>query len=676
MRRELERVARLRDDPLQLPSAYAAKPAVFPTLSLGDGARSPIRFPLSPKTVATARRSRQGLCEGVLAALGLDTVTIRAARSAAKRNGTDLLAEIVAGGAADAQTVAAAMAEALDVPFDGIAPGNRIIGAERCKTVALPRLVKTCDDELRTKLFLLPKLEGLDRTAEFLWRWPEVKDRARVTTEADVKSAMARQSERQRLDAAVLSLAAEQPRQSARTVLEAGQAIGLMLAFGLLLLALFSAPGATVAILHPLAGVLFAACLTIRLAAAISRQPPPADAYASSRSDEPPPLYSVLVALYHEAAMVDRLVRALSKLDWPVSRIEIKLICEGDDAATIRAVERAIAGHPQFEVVVIPACEPRTKPKALNYALPLTAGEFLVLYDAEDEPDPGQLREAFGRFRQGPANLVCLQAPLVVRNGANNWLAGIFALEYAALFRRLLPWLSGHGFPVPLGGTSNHFVRSRLIEIGGWDSHNVTEDADLGMRFYRAGYRVETLSSPTMEDAPERWAVWHRQRTRWTKGWAQTWLVHMRQPGILRRQIGLRNFVVFQLLFVGMLASALAHPVFLALAILSLASFATNGLSSAYQGLIFALDLFNAVGGYAAFIALSIGALDARERGVLVKYYPLLYLYWLLIAVAALRALGQLVSAPHQWEKTPHDIRSRADPGDARYRLEPHFGED
>ncbi|WP_206455555.1 glycosyltransferase family 2 protein [Aurantimonas marina] len=585
------------------------------------------------------------------------------------------MAEIVASGAADARTAAAATADVLDLPFDGIAPGDRIIAAERCKPVALPRLVKTCDDELRTKLFLLPKLEGLDRTADFLWRRPEMKDRARVTTEAEIKSAMARQSERQRLDAAVLSLAAKQPRQSARTVLEAGQAIGLMLAFGLLLWALFMAPGTTFAILHPLAGVLFAACLTLRLTAAVDRQLP-IDAQVTLRPSEPPPLYSVLVALYHEAAVVDRLVRALSELDWPASRIEVKLICEGDDAATIRAVERAIAGRPQFEMVVVPPCEPRTKPKALNYALPLTAGEFLVLYDAEDEPDPGQLREAFRRFRSGKANLVCLQAPLVVRNGADNWLAGIFALEYAALFRRFLPWLAGHGFPVPLGGTSNHFIRSRLVEIGGWDSHNVTEDADLGMRFYRAGYRVETLSCPTMEDAPERWAVWHRQRTRWTKGWAQTWLVHVRQPGVLCRQIGLRNFVVFQLLFVGMLASALAHPVFLALAILALVNFASNGLSNAYQGLVFGLDLFNAVGGYAAFIALSIGALDARERGGLVKYYPLLYLYWLLIAVAALRALGQLVSAPHLWEKTPHDIRSRADPRDARYRLEPHFGED
>ncbi|HEY9056854.1 MAG TPA: glycosyltransferase [Aurantimonas sp.] len=177
-----------------------------------------------------------------------------------------------------------------------------------------------------------------------------------------------------------------------------------------------------------------------------------------SPPSEPPPLYSVLVALYQESAVVDRLVRALSALDWPASRIEVKLICEGDDAATIRAVERAIAGRSQFELVVVPPCEPRTKPKALNYALPLTAGEFLVLYDAEDEPDPGQLREAFRRFRRGTADLVCLQAPLVVRNGADNWLAGIFALEYAALFRRFLPWLARHGFPVPLGGTSNHFV--------------------------------------------------------------------------------------------------------------------------------------------------------------------------------------------------------------------------
>ena len=382
----------------------------------------------------------------------------------------------------------------------------------------------------------------------------------------------------------------------------------------------------------------------------------------------------MLVALHREAAVADRLVKALCRLDWPVSRLEIKLICEADDGETIRAVRQAIGNLPQFEIVLVPPSQPRTKPKALNFALPLTAGEFLVLYDAEDVPHPGQLREAYARFRSGPAELACLQAPLVVDNGGNNWLAGLFALEYAALFRRLLPWLGRHRLPMPLGGTSNHFVRARLIEVGAWDSHNVTEDADLGMRLCRQGYRIDTISLPTQEHAPEKLAIWFPQRTRWMKGWMQTYLVHLRQPLLLFREMGAGRFGAFQLLFIGMLASPIAHPLFLALAGYGLVQAVIYGPGSISLGALVVLDLFNAVGGYALFVVLSRQAIDEEEARNLVKYFPLLPIYWILIAAATLRALAQLAIDPHRWEKTPHDMASRASPHDARYRLDPHFG--
>lgn len=216
-------------------------------------------------------------------------------------------------------------------------------------------------------------------------------------------------------------------------------------------------------------------------------------------------------------------------------------------------------------------------------------------------------------------------------------------------------------------------MRARLIEVGGWDSHNVTEDADLGMRLCRKGYAIDTISLPTLEDAPERLAVWFRQRTRWMKGWMQTYLVQMRQPLLLFREVGFRRFVAFQLLFIGMLASSVAHPLFLGLAAAALARAATQGFESVTLGALLALDLFNAIGGYALFVVMSKQALERTEAQSLPRYFALVPVYWAMIAAATMRALVQLVSDPHRWEKTPHDMAARASPHDARYRLEPRF---
>nr|WP_255618204.1 glycosyltransferase family 2 protein [Aurantimonas sp. VKM B-3413] len=452
----------------------------------------------------------------------------------------------------------------------------------------------------------------------------------------------------------------------------APQAASLILAACLVAIALTHSPGFFLQLLHAGAAILFGACLAFRLAAIAGRRPVERiDRPAAA--NEPLPVYSILVALHHETTVVPRLVAALSRLDWPTSRLEIKLICEADDVDTIGAVERAIAGRPHFDIVLVPPCEPRTKPKALNYALPLVSGEFVVLYDAEDEPDPGQLREAYRAFRSGPGDLACLQAPLVIRNGDRNWLTGLFALEYALLFRRFLPWLAAHGLPLPLGGTSNHFVRARLIAVGGWDSHNVTEDADLGLRLARKGHSVGTITRPTFEDAPERLGVWTRQRTRWMKGWFQTYFLHMRNPRRLHAELGLKGAACFHLLFLGMLTPALAHPVFLAIAGLLVFRLLCGAMTIEACGPLLALDLFNAAGGYTMFVLLSVSALDRQERRSLPWFYVFLPLYWVLIAAATLRAIAQLFVTPHKWEKTPHGLESRMDAGDQRYRVEPNF---
>src|SRR5690606_9681865 len=195
----------------------------------------------------------------------------------------------------------------------------------------------------------------------------------------------------------------------------------------------------------------------------------------------------VLAPLFREANVAPGLIRALGKLDYPAAKLDIKLILEACDPETMAKVGRLnLPGA--FEVIVVPDAQPRTKPKALNYALELARGDYAVIYDAEDRPDPGQLRAALSAFRSGPPNLACVQARLNFYNARENWLTRQFAIEYAALFDGLLPALQALRLPIPLGGTSNHFRMPALKWLGAWDAFNVTEDADLGMRLYRRGY--------------------------------------------------------------------------------------------------------------------------------------------------------------------------------------------
>src|SRR6185312_3160425 len=219
------------------------------------------------------------------------------------------------------------------------------------------------------------------------------------------------------------------------------------------------------------------------------------------------------------------------------------LVLEADDAETIAAAEAVREAG--FELVLVPEGVPRTKPKAANFALQFARGEYLVIYDAEDRPEPDQLLKAVAAFRAGPRTLACVQARLNFYNADHNWLTRMFALDYALWFDMLLPGLDRIGMPMPLGGTSNHFRTAILRDIGGWDAFNVTEDADIGIRLAQLGYRVSMLDSTTFEEAPLRFGVWLRQRSRWLKGYMQTWLVHMRDPVSLMRRTGISGFIAF-----------------------------------------------------------------------------------------------------------------------------------
>jgi hypothetical protein len=306
---------------------------------------------------------------------------------------------------------------------------------------------------------------------------------------------------------------------------------------------------------------LFVAWLGLRLAGASAKCP--TDQASSDLSDDQVPVYTVIAALYREAASVDGLLQAIERLDYPPEKLDVIVAVEADDAETRAALAARTARMP-ITVITVPALGPRTKPKALNVALPFARGTFTVIYDAEDRPEPNQLRLALRAFRGGGHKLACVQARLCIDNSADSWLAALFTAEYAGQFDVFLPGLAALCLPLPLGGSSNHFYTATLREIGGWDPFNVTEDADLGMRLARFGYRTGVINSTTYEEAPARLGPWLRQRTRWFKGWMQTWLVHMRRPTRLLRDLGTPGFVTFQLIVGGNALAALVHPLFIA----------------------------------------------------------------------------------------------------------------
>ena len=290
----------------------------------------------------------------------------------------------------------------------------------------------------------------------------------------------------------------------------------------------------------------------------------------------------------------------------------------------------------------------------MNYALPFCRGDIVGIYDAEDRPDPGQIRAVVHHLQSAAPEVACVQGYLDFYNGSQNWLARCFTLEYAIWFRVVLLGVQRLGLPIPLGGTSVFIRRGVLEQLGGWDAHNVTEDADLGMRLARFGYRCEMIASTTLEEANCRVGPWIRQRSRWLKGYAVTWATHMRRPRALWRDLGPAGFVGFQVLFLGAITSYLALPAFWVLGL------AGQGLGlPVFQGMpawLVAGFVASMLAGQAVMLATAaVAARDAARPGLL-PWVAILPLYWPLGAIAAWRAVGEIFTRPSFWHKTEHGV--------------------
>ncbi|HYA67301.1 MAG TPA: glycosyltransferase family 2 protein, partial [Acidimicrobiales bacterium] len=348
-----------------------------------------------------------------------------------------------------------------------------------------------------------------------------------------------------------------------------------------------------------------------------------------------------------------QLVANLGALDYPRHRLDLKILVERDDDATLAAV--LAHARSDFDVVVVPDEMPRTKPKALNYGLTLARGEIVTIYDAEDRPDPLQLRKAVVAFQRLPASVGCLQARLDYWNSEQNLITRWFGTEYLQWFRLFLPALAGGDAPVPLGGTSNHVRRVLLQGVGAWDPYNVTEDADLGIRLRRGGYRCVVLDSVTWEEANSDYVNWNRQRSRWYKGYLQTWLVHMRHPSVLIDELGWRGWIEFNAFVGGTPVLALINLAFWSLTILWFAGH-FGFIQALFPAVLYYPALICFVFGNVAMVYLSVISARMSERNSLVWAACLVPLYWLMMGIAALKAFWQLFVARSFWEKTVHGL--------------------
>ncbi len=452
------------------------------------------------------------------------------------------------------------------------------------------------------------------------------------------------------------------PEESAARVFTLPQIIFLAILTAAAFYGLLYHPNNTITILFYIINFLFLASILFKFLLSIvgsfyEKKKMISEEEITQINDKELPIYSVLVPVYKEPEVIEILIKSLKKLDYPKSKLDVLFLFEEDDDETIdKAKKSQIPDNWNF--VYIPDSKPRTKPKACNYGLKEARGEYVTIYDAEDIPEPDQLKKAVLAFQKADDNLICFQSALNYFNKDENLLTKLFTLEYSYWFDYMLPGLDALNLPIPLGGTSNHFKVDKLRELGNWDPFNVTEDADLGIRANARGYRVGIINSTTFEEANNELGNWINQRSRWLKGYLQTFLVHNRYPLKFISNVGIRGWFTLQVFIGGSVITQLAAPFFWILFIgwfFNLFGF----LLQFYDNFLVNISLINLLLGNFLVIYLAAIAVFKRNYHELILYVMLNPFYYFLQSIAAWKALIQLFSNPFYWEKTQHGLTSR-----------------
>ena len=476
--------------------------------------------------------------------------------------------------------------------------------------------------------------------------------RMAVATERDIEAAIAARHGDELIRRAEAKVAPElscrdwlrpsPARRRASLLLAAAGAAAVLLVPGFFFSALFLWALATLVLATGMKAMAFGARLL---------GPGPAVAAPAPPLPDRVPIITIFVPLYDEGRILPTLIRRLEALDYPREALEVLLILEERDEATRTALSRLLL-PPQMRVVEVPHGSLRTKPRAMNYALGFARGEIVGIYDAEDAPEPDQLRKVAARFAEAPSDVVCLQGALDYYNPHSTWIARCFTIEYATWFRVVLPGLARLGFTIPLGGTTLFFRRDALEALGGWDAHNVTEDCDLGIRLARHGWRTEMLETVTREEANNRVVPWVRQRSRWLKGFMLTYAVHMRRPLRLLEELGPRKFWGVQLLLVTATTQFLMAPLLWSFWIVPLGLTHPLEAPLGRETLLWSGKIFLASEALALAVALAAVGVTSHRR--LRRWTPTMHLYFPLGAFAAYKALYELAGRPFYWDKTAH----------------------
>jgi len=455
------------------------------------------------------------------------------------------------------------------------------------------------------------------------------------------------------------ALLSRRPDDSASRVLSDHQKIFLWGLTAFVIIALFFAPLVTLVILNTLTlafYMLFSSYKFYLIYRALSHnlEVPVTDQEVADLDDRQLPIYTILVPMYKEPEVLPTLVAAVANMDYPSTKLDVKLLLEEDDAETIHEA-RSMRLPAHFHIVIVPKSEPRGKPKACNYGLLHARGSYCVIFDAEDVPDPDQLKKVIVAFQKSGPELVCIQCKLNYYNRTQNLLTRWFTNEYSMWFDLFLPGLDAAGAMIPLGGTSNHFVTRRLQEIAAWDPYNVTEDADLGVRIFKAHWKTAVVDSTTYEEANSQAYNWIRQRSRWVKGYIQTYLVHMRHPIQLWRDLGPNGFFSFQMVIGGTFIGFLMNPIYWALTSLWYLS-GWYMIRELFPPFIFYFSAFGLYFGNFAFTYMNVAGALRRQHYDMVKYALISPIYWAMMSVAAWKGFLQLFYAPSYWEKTVHGL--------------------
>jgi cellulose synthase/poly-beta-1,6-N-acetylglucosamine synthase-like glycosyltransferase len=465
-----------------------------------------------------------------------------------------------------------------------------------------------------------------------------------------------------RLEASTSGLADRVPLVSARRLFSKGQRNFIVGLFSVIVLGLVLSVRITLIVilaiftLTYLVAVVYRVFLFVRSSRADAVEVV-TDEEALSIPERDLPFYTIMIAAYRESAVIAKLVEQVSQLDYPVDRLEVLLLIEEDDEETLETLRDTVAGS-QFALIVVPPGDPRTKPKALNFGLTLARGDLVAVYDVEDAPDILQLRRAAVALSRFGPEVACVQAKLSYSNAQQNFITRSFTIEYSMWFSFFLPGLVSLRAPIPLGGTSNHFRRSALRALGGWDPFNVTEDCDLGVRMFREGYQTKVLESITLEEANSDFVNWVKQRSRWYKGYLQTFLIHLRSPIELTKEIGWKG-VFHVTAFVGATpVLAVLNPVFWVLTIIWFVAHPAL-LLEIFPAPVYYVGLFLwCVGNFLLWYLTLLTGRHTRPDGLFIAAL-LVPLYWVMMSMAAVKALWQLVVTPSFWEKTVHGLTEK-----------------